>query len=182
MGECPMQVLKLSRNLFASTLAEAMHRPTDARTRLKPSNLKCDVHLSLITRGELRPPPSYTRGGTSVCVGIMIACLLPRDMLPRDMLFTLIFHSRASGPTTFSVRSTAAAPGALPRPLTAAMHVWSSSRPYAATHTSSAMSGPKPQPIRCRPAHDVPRALHLRWPSRAMYARIPVLLHPVACI
>ncbi|KAJ7863993.1 hypothetical protein B0H14DRAFT_457351 [Mycena olivaceomarginata] len=35
-----------------------MHRPTDARTRLKLSNLKCDVHLGLITRGGGCASPS----------------------------------------------------------------------------------------------------------------------------
>ncbi|KAJ7862937.1 hypothetical protein B0H14DRAFT_3444430 [Mycena olivaceomarginata] len=50
--------------LFASTLAEAMYRPTGARTRLKPSN------LGLITYGELRPPHSYTIGGTGWNVGL----------------------------------------------------------------------------------------------------------------
>ncbi|KAJ7812484.1 hypothetical protein B0H14DRAFT_2856710 [Mycena olivaceomarginata] len=37
-------------------------------------NLKCDVHLGLITYGELRPPHSYTiggTGGTSVCIGVI---------------------------------------------------------------------------------------------------------------
>ncbi|KAJ7331476.1 hypothetical protein DFH08DRAFT_1083947, partial [Mycena albidolilacea] len=50
--------------LFASTLAEAMYRPTGARTRLKPSN------LGLITYGEPRPPHSYTIGGTGWNVGL----------------------------------------------------------------------------------------------------------------
>ncbi|KAJ7793359.1 hypothetical protein B0H14DRAFT_3498221 [Mycena olivaceomarginata] len=75
------------------------------------------------------------RSETSVCVGSMIT--IQRDWTHRK------------------VRSTAAASGTLPRPLPAAMHASSSSRPYAATRTSLAITGPEPQIIRCRPAHDV---------------------------
>ncbi|KAJ7346430.1 hypothetical protein DFH08DRAFT_1081180 [Mycena albidolilacea] len=130
-----------------------MHHPTDAHTRLTPSNLKCDVHLGLISCSrELRPPPSYTRGGrigTLVCVGIMIACLLSRDIL-----LTLIFHSTASGPHSQYDRRLLP----LLEPFSALCRqlcMPSLRHARMLLHTSSAMTRPKPQLIRCRPAHNV---------------------------
>jgi hypothetical protein len=108
-----------------------------------------------LTCAELHPSPSYTIGGTIWHVslrweydhhsGVSSASQYP---LHADLLFQRDWTHR-------KVRSTAAASGTLPRPLPAAMHASSSSRPYAATRTSLAITGPEPQTIRCRPAHDV---------------------------